>query len=334
MQAERAEARAERKLRMDEAAKDKAEKDAQDGALAIGLARVSGALGYPVPVTLDDFKKMPAIKAKQQLYNAAVEGTFGDDLSSSIGFLSGGNITKMQSNDPAFVGGLKAIAAGVKSYATAEARKLENAKMKPEEASKLGAEQYTLAVTLAAHDPKATASLNDARWDTTFNPYRSQDATMLGLVKSGSLPQLANNSYVKVLETVASTLPPGTPEFRGEDKTNAIQALAELVRTHKITAQQAAADLVTYTKTAAAYNQQTLKLASMNLPIQESAYVNIPGTALLAKSVVGDTMNVGSTENLLVNLAVSKARGLSRVPGFGGIDNVARKELLDISPTK
>lgn len=334
MQAERAEARAERKMRMDAAAKDKAEKDAQDGALAIGLARVSGALGYPAPVSIGDFKKMPASKAKQALYNAAIEGTFGDDLSSSIAFLSGGNITRMQATDPAFVGGLKSIASGVKSYATAEARKLENAKMKPEDATKAGAEQYTLAVTLSAHDPKAAAPLNDARWDTVFNPYRSQDATMLGLVKSGQLPQLANNSFVKVLETIFGTIPPGTSEFRGEDKTNAIKALSELVRTRKISVQQAAADLVTYTKTAAAYNQQTLKLSTLNMPTQESAYVNIPGTAALAKSVVGDTMNLASTENLLVNLAISQARGLSRIPGFGGIENVARKELLDIAPAK
>ena len=334
MQAERAEARAERKLRMDEAAKDKAIKDAQEQALGLGLARVSGALGYPVPVTVADFNKMPNSKAKQNLYNAAIEGTFGDDLSSSIGFLSSGNITKMQSTDPAFVGGLKSIAAGVKSYATAEARKIENAKMKPEDAAKAGAEQYTLAVTLSAHDPKAAAPLNDARWDTVFNPYRTQDATMLGLIKNGNMPQLANNSFVKVLETVASTVPPGTPEFRGEDKTAAVQALAELVRARKISVQQAAADLVTYTKTAAAYNQQTLKLATLNLPVQESAYVRVSGSSMLSSAVVGDTMNLASTENLLLNLAISKARGLSKVPGFGGIENVARKELLDITPAK
>jgi len=36
-------------------------------------------------------------------------------------------------------------------------------------------------------------------------------------------------------------------------KTNAVKALAELVRTRKLSVQQAAADLVGYTKAAAAY---------------------------------------------------------------------------------
>lgn len=334
MQQERTEAREERKMRMDAAAKDKAEKDAQDGALSVGLARVSGALGYPTPVTLDDFKKMPASKAKQNLYNAAIEGTFGDDLSSSIAFLSSGNVTKMQNQDPAFVGGVQNIAAGVKSYATAVARKPENLKMKPEEAAKLGADEYTMAVVASAQDPKAVAPLNSSRWDTVFNPYRSPDATMLGLVKSGNMPQLANNSYVKVLETVAGTIPPGAGEFRGEDKTAAVKALAELVRTRKISVQQAAADLVTYTKEAAAYNQRTLKLATINMPVQQSAFMSIPGMAVLGTAAIGDTMNVASTENMLVNIAVSRARALSSLPGFGGIENVARKELLDITPEK
>lgn len=336
MQAERAEARAERNERRAAAAKDKAEKDAQDGALAAGLARVSGALGYPAPVTLDDFKRMPASTTKQKLYNAAVEGTYGDDLAGSIGFLRGGNIPRMQQNDPAFVKGLGAISAGVKSYSTAASRAAEKsgAKLKDEDAAAQGALDYTVAVSTAAHDPKAAAPVNDARWDTTFNPYRSQDATMLALVKQGNMPKLANNSYVKVLETVAAAMPPGIPEFRGEDKTHAIQALAEMVRTRTISVQQAAADLVTYTRTAANYNQQTLKLASLNMPVQESAYVRVPGMSALATPVVGDTMSVAGAENLLINLAISKARGLSRVPGFGGIEAVAKKELLDINPTK
>jgi len=68
--------------------------------------------------------------------------------------------------------------------------------------------------------------------------------------------------------------------------------------------------------------------------VQESAYVRVSGSSMLSSAVVGDTMNLASTENLLLNLAISKARGLSKVPGFGGIENVARKELLDITPAK
>lgn len=305
---ERADARAA-------AAKDKTIKDAQDGALAVGLARVSGALGYPVPVTLDDFKKMPTSKAKERLYNAAIEGTFGDDLSSAISFVSSGNINKMQTTDPSFVGGVKNIAAGIKTYATAVARRPENMKMKPEEATKQGADEYTMAVVTSAQDPKAVAPLNDAKWDTTFNPYRSQDATMVGLVKNGDMPQLANNSFVKVMTTVAATIPPGTPEFRGEDKTNSIKALAELVRTRQISVQQAAADLVTYTKTAAAYNQTTMKLASLNFPVQQSAFVSIPGYSFTSPAKVGDTMNIASAENLLTSLATERQAGKFAGPG-------------------
>jgi hypothetical protein len=315
MQAERAEARAERKLRMDEAAKDKAEKDAQDGALAIGLARVSGALGYPVPVTLNDFKKMPASKAKQALYNAAIEGTFGDDLAGAIGFVKTGNGARMQQSDPAFVSGVRAIDTAVGSYQSAVASKLENAKMKPEDARAEGAAMYTRDVVAAAHDPKAAAPLNDPKWDTTFNPYRSQDATLVALVKSGQMPALANNSFVKVMDTVAATMPPGTPEFRGEDRTAAIKALAELVSARKITVQQAAADLVTYTKTAAEYNQSTLKLASLNMPVQTNSFVKIPGYSFTSQAKVGDTMNIASAENLLTSLATDRTAGKFAGPG-------------------
>ena len=327
-------ARKERQARMSEASKNKEIQDAQDSALAAGLARVSGALGYPAPISIDDFKKMPASKAKQKLYDAAIEGTYGDDLTSSLDFLQGGNLPKMQANDPAFVKGLSALAAGVRSHATAIARNPLNAKMKPEEATKEGAAQYALALANSAHDPKAVTPLNDPKWDTTFNPYRSQDATMLSLVESGNAPALANNSYVKVLKTVAATVPPGTPEFRGQDEEKAIQTLAEMVHTRTISLQRAAADLVSYKRTAAAYNQSTLKMASLNLPVQESAYVSIPGTTALSDSVSGDTMNISSAENLLINLAISNARGLSKLPGFGGIENVARKELLDTAPAK
>ena len=333
-EAELAAARKERQARMLEASKNKEIQDAQDSALAAGLARVSGALGYPAPISIDDFKKMPASKAKQKLYDAAIEGTYGDDLTSSLDFLQGGNLLKMQANDPAFVKGLSALAAGVRSHATAIARNPLNAKMPPEEATKEGAAQYTLALANSAHDPKAVTPLNDPKWDTTFNPYRSQDATMLSLVESGNAPALANNSYVKVLKTVAATVPPGTPEFRGQDEEKAIQTLAEMVHTRTISLQRAAADLVSYKRTAAAYNQSTLKMASLNLPVQESAYVNIPGTTALSDSVSGDTMNISSAENLLINLAISNARGLSKLPGFGGIENVARKELLDTAPAK
>jgi len=333
-EAELAAARKERQARMLEASKNKEIQDAQDSALAAGLARVSGALGYPAPISIDDFKKMPASKAKQKLYDAAIEGTYGDDLTSSLDFLQGGNLLKMQANDPAFVKGLSALAAGVRSHATAIARNPLNAKMPPEEATKEGAAQYTLALANSAHDPKAVTPLNDPKWDTTFNPYRSQDATMLSLVESGNAPALANNSYVKVLKTVAATVPPGTPEFRGQDEEKAIQTLAEMVHTRTISLQRAAADLVSYKRTAAAYNQSTLKMASLNLPVQESAYVSIPGTTALSDSVSGDTMNISSAENLLINLAISNARGLSKLPGFGGIENVARKELLDTAPAK
>ena len=333
-EAERLAARQERQARLAEASKNKEIQDAQDSALAAGLARVSGALGYPAPISIDDFKKMPASKAKQKLYDAAIEGTYGDDLTSSLDFLQGGNLLKMQANDPAFVKGLSALAAGVRSHATAIARNPLNAKMPPEEATKEGAAQYTLALANSAHDPKAVTPLNDPKWDTTFNPYRSQDATMLSLVESGNAPALANNSYVKVLKTVAATVPPGTPEFRGQDEEKAIQTLAEMVHTRTISLQRAAADLVSYKRTAAAQNQSTLKMASLNLPVQESAYVNIPGTTALSDSVSGDTMNISSAENLLINLAISNARGLSKLPGFGGIENVARKELLDTAPAK
>ena len=315
MQAERAEARAERQARMKDAAKEKESKDAQDGALALGLARVSGALGYPVPVTLDDFKKMPASKAKQALYNAAIEGTFGDDLSSSINFLSGGNLNKMQQSDPAFTKGVSKLAEVIKTYEPAVLKLPGNEKLKPEELRAAAANEYLKAVTLSAHDPKAAQPLNDPYWDTKFNPNRSQDLTMLGLVKTGTMPELANNSYVKVLETAASKLPPGTPDFRGEDRTNAVKALAELVRTRKISVQKAAADLVSYTRAAATYNQSTLKLATLNIPPQDKAYVSIPGYSFTSEAKVGDTMNLTSAEHLLTAIVTDKGAGAYAGPG-------------------
>jgi hypothetical protein len=187
--------------------------------------------------------------------------------------------------------------------------------MKPEDARAEGAAMYTRDVVAAAHDPKAAAPLNDPKWDTTFNPYRSQDATLVALVKSGQMPALANNSFVKVMDTVAATMPPGTPEFRGEDRTAAIKALAELVSARKITVQQAAADLVTYTKTAAEYNQSTLKLASLNMPVQTNSFVKIPGYSFTSQAKVGDTMNIASAENLLTSLATDRTAGKFAGPG-------------------
>ena len=314
-QQEREDARAERKLRMDEAAKDKVIKDAQEGALAVGLARVSGALGYPAPVTLDDFKKMPASKSKQALYNAAIEGTFGDDLSTSLSFVKSGNGPRMQQQDPAFVSGVKAIDAGVQQYKNDVTSRSGNEKLKLEEVLSQAAAEYTVDVVAAAHDPKTDTPLNDPKWDVMFNPYRSQDATLLSLVKAGQMPTLANNSFVKIMGTVAATMPPGTPEFRGEDRTNSIKALAELVSSRKITVQQAAADLVAYTQAAAEYNQKTMKLASLNMPVQTNSVVKIPGYSFTSRAKVGDIMNIASTENLLTSLATDKTAGKFAGPG-------------------
>jgi hypothetical protein len=314
--AERIAARAERSARMADAAAAKQEKDAQEQALGVGLARVSAALGYPKAVSVADFKLMPQSKSKQALYNAAVDGMFGDDLTSSLSFVSSGNTAKMQKEDPAFMRGVAALSAGVSSYAAAEGRKLENAKAKPEVIKKAGGDEYMLATVQSAHDPKAAAPLNDARWDTVFNPNRAQDATMLKLVANGTKPELANNSYVKVLQTVATTLPMTQSEFKGENQTAAVQALAELVRTRKIPLAQAAADLVAYTKAASDYNQNSLKLASLGFPVQESAYMRIdsPSANIFAdKTIVGDTLSLASTQNMLAKLAVTPKGYLSTV---------------------
>jgi hypothetical protein len=350
MQAERAEARAERKLRMDEAAKDKAIKDAQDDKLAEGLARVSGALGYPVPVTLDDFEKMPASKSKQALRNAAIEGTFGDDLASSLDFVKSGNMAKMQQQDPAFIKNLTGFAPVVRDYSTAAnaaAVKTTGKPLKPEDAAKAGADEYVMAIGNAAHDPKAVHPINHPYWDGKFMPYRSQDVTILKLVKTDAgipvgtasdgttvVATLPNNNYVKVLETVAATLPPGTPEFRGEDQTAALQSLAVLVRDRKLPLKQAAADLVNYTNTAAAYNQHTMKLASLTLPVQANAYVRIKSQQRMRDSIVGDTMTQAGAENLLLALALDPLRQTSMLFGEIGPSVNLQKQLLDITPEK
>lgn len=325
--AERAAARAERAERAADAASAKKEKDAQEQALGVGLARVSAALGYPRQVTVADFKMMPQSKSKQALYNAAVEGTFGDDLASSLSFVSSGNTAKMQKEDPAFMRGVSALNAAVSSYAAQEARKPENAKAKPEAIKKAGGDEYVLATVKAAHDPKAGTPLNDAKWDTVMNPGRPQDATMLRLIANGVKPELANNSYVKVLQTVAATLPPTAPDFKGEHQTAAVQALAELVRTRKIPLAKAAADLVAYTKSATDYNQESMKLASLGFPVQESAYIAVSGGMLGAGTIVGDTLNKSSAENLLVKLATSRAAGLERFGLFTGLQQLTEKEL-------
>jgi hypothetical protein len=335
---------------MDEAAKDKAIKDAQDGALAIGLARVSGALGYPVPVTLDDFEKMPASKSKQALRNAAIEGTFGDDLASSLDFVKSGNMAKMQQQDPAFIKNLTGLAAVVRDYSTAAnaaAVKTTGKPLKPEDAAKAGADEYVMAIGNAAHDPKAVHPINHPYWDGKFMPYRSQDVTILKLVKTDAgipvgtasdgttvVATLPNNNYVKVLETVAATLPPGTPEFRGEDQTAALQSLAVLVRDRKLPLKQAAADLVNYTNTAAAYNQHTMKLASLTLPVQANAYVRIKSQQRMRDSIVGDTMTQAGAENLLLALALDPLRQTSMLFGEIGPSVNLQKQLLDITPEK
>jgi len=349
LERERALAHEERRLRMAAAAKDKEIKDAQDSALAEGLARVSGALGYPVPVSLDDFNRMPASKAKQRLWDAAINGTYGDNLAESIDFLRSGNLIKMQEQDPAFVKGLTKLASTVRDYATAAnnaAVKAAGKALKPDDAARAGASEFVLAATNAAHDPRAAQPLNDPYWDGKFMPYRSQDLTMIGLVKSGKYPQLANNSYVKVLETAAEKLPPGTGDLRGEDRTNAIKTLATLVSDRKIPLGQAAADLVAYNRAAAAYNQDSLKLASLGFEVQESAYVRIPGATLVGKDAIGDTLNPAGAENLLETIAANTLMGRLTSPAnpamaiFGGAGAVgvlatqSMNKMLDITPEK
>lgn len=334
-QANLVEARAERAVAALERKKNKDEQLAADDIFTKQLLVLSKSLALPagMELTPEAIKRMPASPAKTQLVQAAVMGTYGSNLPEAIKFLKESEaLPNMQKDNQVYVKAVRDMDTGIKSYTQkAMAPSATNpAGMKPAEAAKAGGDNYLIAIETSAHNPAAVDSLTSPTWDTTFNPRRSQDLVMLDRVKSGMAPELANNVFVKHLSTIAATAAPGQRDLTGAQREQAIQAIAVAVKDRIISPAAAAKDVVAYNRAAAAYNYTSMKLGTLALPPQESAYVRVNSPSFLAPAVSGDLFSQSSTENLLVNLAISQARGMSRIPSFGGIDNVARKELTGV----
>jgi hypothetical protein len=322
---ERALLRAERTARLAEAAKEKKLKEEEDAMLQGGLAAASKILGFPQPVSVEFFKRMPNSRQKQRLAELAANNSLGDTLFDSVVAFDegGGTIAGLQrGGNVGFSKFMSGIDKTTDFYISDARRTPDKLGKTPseKEANVIGVQNYEKALVASASDPKAPRPLTSPQWDSQFNPYRQHFGLLSNAVTAGKVPALTGNPVYEAMKNVAtlSTTPDGN--ISGEGEQTALRTVAQLVADRKLNENDAAKAIVQYYRTTAAVNKDFYQYTLAGLPTQDSymARVKIPG--LLGDSTTKgyNLMNETQAKMLMMEIAKQGARnapvGMATMP--------------------
>lgn len=330
--AERREARAERALRMQSMLSEKKMKDDEDAMLTAGLASASKLLGYPQPISIEAYKRMPGGKAKQQLGMLANSGSLGDSLYESFVAFNeaGGSIAGLQrGGNTGFAKFMSGVDKTVDNYIAA-ARKPDKMGKTPTEkdAAVAGVNTYNSELVASSADPKTAKPLTSAHWDSNFTPYRQHLGLLSNAVTSGKAAGLAANPVLAAMKTVAAASQTTDGNISAEGEQTALRTVAQLVADRKLNENDAAKAVVQYYKTAAAVNLDFYQYTLAGLPVQDSyvAKVKVPG--LLGDSTTKgyNLMNEVQAKMMLMEIAKQSARdtpvGFASMPSMPAMPKV------------
>lgn len=311
--AERREARAERQMRMDAMLAEKKMKEEDDAMLTAGLAAASKLLGYPQPVSIEAYKRMPNGKAKQQLGMLANSGSLGDSLYESFVAFNegGGSITGLQrGGNVGFAKFMSGIDKTVDTY-IAQARKPDKMGKTPseKESNVLGLNTYNRDLISASADPKTPRPLTSPHWDSNFNPYRQHFGILSNAVTAGKAAALKGNPVFAAMQTVAASSQTPDGNISAEGEQTALRTVAQLVADRKLNENDAAKALVQYYRTSAAANMDFYQYTLAGLPPQDSyvAKVKVPGMFGDSTTKGYNLMNEVQAKMMLMEVAKQQA---------------------------
>lgn len=308
---ERREARAERTARYQEEQKKKQITADKIAAYDVNLARVSKFIGTAIPMNAELVDRMPDGKKKQAWMEAAINGSIGEDLISSVAFINAnGNPAALRTNNPGVAIAAQGFGAGIESYAADVERKAraEGKTLKPKDIVDGANDAYTNDVIASASRPGTGNSLTSKRWDSVFNPYKADHRVMLDEIAAGKLP-LQNNALVANLKLAQGD------KITSDDELNALKALALQVKSGKLNIDTASQQVSEYYRVAAAKNMDLYQYTLFNMPVQTSYRGQIPGMGWFGAPVDVDLMNPISVRKGLLQIMRGGTKEQTIVPG-------------------
>jgi hypothetical protein len=188
-----------------------------------------------------------------------------------------------------------------------------NAKLKPGDAERLGAQQWQTDTYGSSSSFGANFPINNPRWDTQFNPYKPSYMALVDAAKGGTIPALKGNAAIEVISNLQ--IDPQLGNLTGKQLETVVQTLAQRVANGTLGADKAAQDWVTLNREGATMNRQQLGYEVMGMPTQQRLIMNVPGLAAFSDPQKLDGMDLASTKLALTKMAAQS----SSAKNFGQI---------------
>ena len=180
-----------------------------------------------------------------------------------------------------------------------------NAKLKPGDAERLGAQQWQADTYGSGSSFGANFPINNPRWDTQFNPYKPSYMALVDAAKGGTIPALKGNAAIEVISNLQ--IDPQVGNLTGKQLETVVQTLAQRVANGTLGADKAAQDWVTLNRVGATMNREQLGYEVMGMPTQQRLIMNVPGLAVFSDPQKLDGMDLASTKLALTKMAAQSS---------------------------
>lgn len=326
---ERREARAERAAAAAERAANKQKEADEIMALDVQFQRVSQWLGMTTPMTFEIWKKMPDKKKQQAWLEAATTGAVGNDIISTVQFISQqGNPAVLKQNNPGVAKSVEGFSAALDSYAGTVQREAASKGEKPKttEIVQRAQDMYVNEVISSASRPGSGNSLTSKRWDSVFNPYKAQHKVLLDEVAANPKHPLQNNEFVNALVTAENVKGGKGADLTSEDEQRALGVMVEAVKARQLSPDEAAAQISQYYRYSMNKNSDLFQYELFNLPPQTRYMGQIGTKGLFGKVTDADLSDPVQVKKALVEQVRVSTPTLT-VPGFG-VPSMRANEVL------
>lgn len=301
MQEERAAASKERAAMMKDREAERAAAQAELATLNTGFANVSRLLGLQIPMTFEQWKRMPENKSKQAWMTAAQTGVLGEDLVTSLAFFNkNGAGSNIIATNPGLAQFARFSQTALESVALTLSRdpKLQNAK--PAEIAQRANIDYMSEVESSASNIASKESLSSPRYDTLFNPYKAQHLVMLDQFST------SNNAMVRALNTArlgkeTAVTPMGN--LPAEIEQTAMHSVIEQIKKGTLGVDDAARQINTYYIAAAKKNFDLYQYTLFGLPAQSKYMFTTSPMGMFGNVAKADLMDFASTKMMLSSMA-------------------------------
>lgn len=312
-QAAAAEARAANRAAASDRLAAKSENDMEKAAFNQRLAAASLALGYAEPLTITSLKFL-AKPQQDAIVEVALNGTFGNTLPAALDTIrSSGQVNSIRATNPGMGKFIDFTSSALKYYGDEVANKVRSGTLdKKTDVVSESAAEYSFELTQSMGSGSARHNLNSTKWnnDGIFNPYKPQYLVIADEAAGGGLPSLKGNTVLPIIERLRTNLAPSDTNLRGKDMENLVMSVSQQVANGKLGLDQAANDLTTLHRVAAAKNLQLFNYPQFGLPQQTSAIVTVPAVTAFGNPFKVDLMNPNDVKLNLARMAREQRMGI------------------------